>query len=160
MRWLFVAWCHTAEPGGLLQRTQRASKERSLLVNYISELQTAVSGSRRFYRAAFSSEELVCGVVVWSRSSMGTAEEDWGVPGCTQLFLMSSGSLRVSVGALVFLLLHRGGSCLPCGGANYLKMHFFLRATSGYQRGQRWLTADPGGGRRTGAWITAVGSSV
>lgn len=129
----------------------------------ISELQTAVSRSRRIYRAAFSSEKLVCGVVVWSRSSMGTAEEDWGVQAALSALSNEQwiapyigGSPGNSASAPWMIMLPMWSSQLY---KNVLVSEH-KRAIPGYQRGQRWLTADHRWARTTGGLIMAVRSSV
>lgn len=148
----------------MLNQVASTKKDREHPRSIVSELQTAVSRSRRIYRAAFFPLRGWCAVLSFGLDPAWVLRRrTGGFRLHCQLFLMSSGSLHISVGALVFLPLHRRWSCFPCGGANYLKnalVSEHKRATSGYQRGQRWLTADPRWARTTVALIMAVRSSV
>lgn len=147
MLWLLVAYATLQALHQVASSKERREHARSI----ISELQTAVSRSRRIYRAAFSSEKLVCGVVVWSRSSMGTAEEDWGVQAALSALSNErwiapyiGGSPGISASAPWMIMLPVWRSQLFINAL--VSEH--KRATSGYQRGQRQLTADPRWGRQ------------
>lgn len=89
---------------------------------------------------------LVCGVVVWSRSSMATAEEDLGVQAAPSALSNEQwiapyigGSPGISASALWVIMLP------DIGGGNYLKRHLFLntreplQATKGDRDGRQLI---------------------